>query len=121
MSGPTIELTGGAIAVGVGLLVGGLLIWKASNAAGDAIDRAGDAIERITSGVQAAADRVWNGPADSQASYEEMLAATKADTDWNPFTYNPHNVSPVDLIPAGYRVNQWGGLEKINGGASGSW
>lgn len=72
-------------------------------------------------GVKAAADRVWSGPADSVVAYDRALAATKADTDLNPFTNNPNNVNPADLVPSGYRVNQWGGLEPINVGVTGSW
>lgn len=103
----------------VAAVAGLYLAKRAANAAGEAWDSAWDSVK---GGVNGAADRIWNGPADAAQSYQEHLAEILGGSSLNPFVRNPNNVNPADLIPAGYRVNQWGGLERIGGGgASGSW
>ena len=85
------------------------LITKAARAAGDA---AGAVWGSVADGVSSAADYVWNGPASAPQDYAAAVEATRGG-GLNPFVNNPNNVNPNDLIPPGYRVNQWGGLEPI--------
>lgn len=71
--------------------------------------------------VSDAADYLFNGPESAAQDYREAVALATADTDMNPFTNNPHNVNPADMIPAGYTVNQWGGIVPKTDGYTGSW
>lgn len=116
------------------LMIGGVLlaVWavrRITGAAGDAAGAAWDATSQavrdgfviVSDTVSDAADYVWYGPPTAVADYQHLLDATRSDRDLNPFTNNPNNVNPNDLIPPGYRVNQWGGLERVSGGATGSW
>lgn len=132
MSAAPVQLTPGAVAVVLGVLAVGFVAWRGSTLAGQALDAAGAA-------VKDAAARVWYGPQSAPQDYADAVAATLADTDYNPFTNNPNNVSPAALIPAGYKLNQWGGFELVDpfipgiveaeqtawysntGGASASW
>ena len=84
---------------------------------------AGEAWDSVINGVSDAADRLLYGPADAAQNYQDYLSEMRGSNSLNPFIWNPNNVNPADLIPPGYRVNQWGGLERIGGGggASGSW
>lgn len=112
-----------------GVLVLAYVVRKASTAASDAAGAAWDATSQavrdgfviVSDTVSDAADYVWYGPPTAVADYQHLLDATRSDRDLNPFTNNPNNVNPNDLIPPGYRVNQWGGLERVSGGATGSW
>lgn len=116
MNTPQIELSGSAVAVLAGLVVGGVLLYKASRAASGVVDS-------IKEGVKGAADRVWFGPVDSAESYQELVRESRRGINLNPLTNNLYSVSPADLVPPGYRMNQYGGLEPIEPayGANGSW
>jgi hypothetical protein len=103
------------VAAAVGLYVA----KRTADAAGEAWDNAWDSVK---GGVSDVAGRLWNGPADAEQRYQAYLEDFLGGESLNPFVRNPHNVNPADLIPQGYRMNQWGGLERIGGaGASGSW
>lgn len=83
---------------------------------------AGQMWDGVVSGVSDAADRLLYGPEDAAQNYSDYLSEMRSSESLNPFIWNPNNVNPADLVPSGYRVNQWGGLERISsGGASGSW
>lgn len=84
---------------------------------------AGQAWDSVLGGVGDAVDRLLHGPEDAGLNYLEYLEEMRGSNSLNPFIWNPNNVNPADLIPPGYKVNQWGGLERISGGggASGSW
>ena len=82
MTTPQVNVTGTGVAVAVGLLVGGLLIWKASNAASKA---AGAAWSGIKDG--AATVGGWVNPtSDKNLAYQGVNAIGSAWTgqpDWN--------------------------------------
>ena len=128
MSGPQVQLTAGGALVGVGLIVGGLLAWKAYAGARSGLDSLAAGWRDLITPTT---------PAEHQANYgaalEQAQAGAAAGNGWNPFVNNPNNFAPADLVPAGYTVNQYGDLVKtptyasggggvFNGnGASGTW
>lgn len=62
-----------------------------------------------------------------QAAYQENLGEARANptpaTLGSLFVNNPNNFDLKDLVPPGYTVNQWGGLEPISEtrGVTGGW
>lgn len=87
----------------------------------------GDTVSSAATAVSDFGLRLWSGPADAAASYQSMLDNTRA----NPGAFPNYAIDPADMIPAGYRLNQWGGFEKIftsggggdftGNGATGGW
>ena len=82
MKTPTVQLTGTGVAVLVGLLVGGVLIYKASRIASDV---AGKTWTGIKTGAQTVGG--WVNPlADTNLAYRGVNAiggALSSDPDWN--------------------------------------
>lgn len=120
MSGPTIELTGGAVAVGVGLLVGGILLWKASQVAGDA---AGVAWEGVKDGASTVGG--WVNPvSDQNLAYRGVNAlggALAGDDSWSLGGWIYDITHPETVEPQPDRFSSGGGGIFNGNGASGGW
>lgn len=124
-----IELTPGAVAVGLGVLVGGFVLWRASQAAGAAagavVDAVGTAAQAVNpfnndnifaSGVNAAVGAVMSQGGDT-------VAGMNADGSWSLGGYI-YDMTHRDAMTGQYAWWQFGGTETApanTGGATGSW
>ena len=110
-----VQLTGGAVLVGVGLLVGGLVLWRASRVAGAVT---GEAWEGVKDG--AATVGGWVNPtADTNLIYRGINAvggAVAGEKDWSlgGAVYDWANPEPEP-------VTSGGGGSFQGTGATGSW
>ena len=123
------QLTPGAVAVAVGVLVGGFVLWRASKAAGEAagavVDAVGTAAQYVkplnpdnifAGGVNAAGGSVMSqgGP---------TTAGMNADGSWTLGGYI-YDMTHRDAITGQFAWWQFGGNETApanTGGATGSW
>lgn len=124
-----LQLTPGAVAVGLGMLVGGFLLYRASKAAGaaagavvDAVGTAAQAVNPLNndnifaSGVNAAGGAVMSQGGDT-------VAGMNADGSWSLGGYL-YDMTHRDAMTGQYAWWQVGSNETApanTGGATGSW
>lgn len=118
-AGPQIELTSGGVLVLLGVVLGGLVLWRASRVASDA---AGQAWEGIKDG--AATVGGWVNPvSDQNLAYQGVNAvggALTGEQNWSlgGAVYDWFNSAPA---PAPVPIRSGGGGNFQGTGATGSW
>lgn len=124
-----VELTPGAVAVGLGVLVGGFLLYRASQAAGAAAGAVADAVGTAAQAVNpfnndnifASGVNAAGGAVMSQGG--ATVAGMNADGSWSLGGYL-YDMTHRDAMTGQYAWWQFGGNETApanTGGASGSW
>lgn len=125
----TIQLTPGAVAVGVGVMVGGFLLYRASQAAGAAagavVDAVGDAAQAVNplnpDNVFTEAVNTAGGAVMSLGG--SNVAGMNADGSWTLGGYL-YDMTHRDAITGNYAWWNFGEAETTptnTGGATGSW
>ena len=114
MSGPQVELTGGGVLVGVGLIVGGLLIWAAYKKGPAMLDSAADAAEQAAWAVTP-----WNNDNVIYGGVNSVGGAITGDSSFSLGSWI-YDVTHPEPTPAPSYTSGGGG--QFNGhGATGGW
>ena len=77
-----VQLSGGAVALGAGLLVGGLLIWKASQTGAGLLKTVGQAVEQAAASVQSGFQNNMAGPWQRGTDYMAGVAPVVSSKAW---------------------------------------
>lgn len=108
MSGPHVQLTAGAVVVGLGLLVGGVLAWRAYQASAGLLSGAAqavsDAVEQGAANVQSAWANNVSGPFQQGQDYMAGIAPVVSSKAW---LYSNYGYTGQDVNGQALMDGEW--------------
>ena len=123
-----VQLTPGAVAVGVGVLVGGFLLWRASQVAGKVAGDVVDTAAGIVTGNNAMTQNQTDADGIKTTAYEGMgvlgtlgAAANSVSGGWFASAGSWIGSSAYDLFSADPFATNTTAKPVSAGGASGAW
>ena len=101
-----VQLSGGAVALGAGLIVGGLLIWKASKAGEGVLKAVGHAVDQVAANVQSSYQNNMAGPWQRGADYMNGVAPVVSSKAW---LYSDYGYTGKDASGQNITDGEWYG------------